>query len=234
MAAQRRRLDPDGAWSFSDILGGLDAMGLDELEQLYHRGDPEAPAAGPTPPNPLDDTMFDRVRLRMRDLCPEVSPAVADNEWVLPSRDADTVPDVGRWLAPIPSAVIDDLAANHPRAFLTEPAETTDARTSLHLFENHTRCLRGTSGTNWFGRLAPWAGTAVDTVDPDNAYAPALHRTWRAADNQRRTYMLGIFRQTDAFYVVVVLASDDGGEHRYVGAFYMQSTMSHEMDLHVQ
>jgi hypothetical protein len=234
-ARQRRRLEDDGGWSFAEILRSpseLDDMGMDELEQLYDRSQPDTPqpsAASAAPPDATADAaIIDSLRQR---LCPEA--ASSDVPFLL-SRADDSVPDVGRWLSAAPAAVIDDLAANQPRAFLTEPPETTNARTPLTLFENHTRCLRGSTSADWFRRLAPWAGTVVDTLNPDADGSPALCRTWRAADNQRRAYTLGVFRQMDAFYVVVVLASDDGAPSRYVGAFYMQSTLSHRMDLEPQ
>ena len=146
-------------------------------------------------------------------------------------READRVPDVGTVLAEMPAALIEELATNRPRAFLTEAPEATARRTPLQLFEQHTRCLRGTRGTHWIARLAPWAGVVVATREPANIDSAPLCCAWPAADVARRVYSLVVFELMPSFYVAVVLRTDgDSAESVYVGAFYMQSEQSHAAD----
>lgn len=215
------------AWSFADIL--RDA-GVDELETLSEATDERQRALPVETDAPSVDAAVARVRERTG-----LAGSLAQNVPFQLAREADGVPDVGEFLSEQPSHVIDDLAANQPRAFLTEPAETTDARTPLRLFENHTRHLRGTRSERWFAELAPWAGACVTQREPENAESPALTLGWRAVDNPRRHYHLAVFEQSALFYVAAVLYSENNErELTYVGAVYMQSVRSHEADLQVQ
>lgn len=146
-------------------------------------------------------------------------------------READRVFDVGAVLAEMPSALIEELATNRPRAFLTESPETTARRTALQLFEHHTRCLRGTRGTHWVDRLSPWAGIVVATREPANMDSSPLRCLWSAVDVARRTYSLVVFELMPSFYVATVFRVDgDATDSVYVGAFYMQSEQSHVAD----
>jgi hypothetical protein len=214
-------------WSFADIL--RDA-GVEELEEAIEETNAQQRAL----PVETDTRAVDAAIARVREFTGRTGSLTQGVPFQL-AHEADSVPDVGSFLSEMPSHVIDDLAANQPRAFLTEPPETTDARTSLRLFENHTRHLRGTRSTHWLDELAPWAGTCVVQCEPENAESAPLTLAWRAADNARRNYSLVVFEQSALFYVATVLCSDDGArELTYKGAFYMQSVRSHEVDLEVQ
>lgn len=218
----RARTEPESIW---DILGNDDAEPSDDEP-------PPATLVNRAVVNPaltqLHAHVNDLRRLTHDNRIDSTTPTTVPFQ--LP-READRVPDVGTVLAEMPSALIEELAANRSRAFLTEPLESTARRTPLQLFEQHTRCLRGTRGTQWITRLAPWAGMIVATREPANIDSAPLCRAWPAVDVARRVYSLAVFELMPSFYVAVVLRTDgDSAESVYVGAFYMQSEQSHAAD----
>lgn len=151
------------------------------------------------------------------------------------SRTPDRVFDIGAELALLPSTVIDALARDNSRAFLTEHMSVTDARRELAVFESQTNGFRGTRSKHWISQLSRWAGTVVTSREPVTPDSPPLRLTWTAIDDPQRKYLLAIFEMTPAFFVASVLYTIDRSlDAVYVGSFYMQSEQSHAADLRPQ
>lgn len=208
--ATRRRALPN----LCDILGGGGASDddSDDLAGLEARYD--ALSFSPTATVPEENAPAMQL------------PGVATDVPFLLPRAAPVVPDVAPLLAVMPRATLVQLLRDRPRAFLTEPAAVTDARLSLTLFEQHTRHLVGTDASldAWCAMLRRWAGDAVTEQRPGDYDSPPLTRGWT---RDGRTYTLLVHAPQDSFYVVGVV--EDGA--LYLGAFYMQSEQSHQLDL---
>ena len=200
----------------------------DFLDDIDYEGDNDDAAP---PPVVVDPVSTKATLCRVQETyAPEQPLTTTDVPFEL-SREPDRVVDVGEMLAVMPSAAIEALATECAYTFLTEARELTEARVELKLFEQHTRCLRGTRGTHWVRRLTPWAGMLVATREPAVPTSAPLRCMWPAADNPHRTYSLAIFELRPSFYVAAVLRTDQGCDDAiYVGAFYMQSEQSHMAD----
>ena len=147
------------------------------------------------------------------------------------SRTPDRIYNIGEDLARKKCSVIDSLARDNSRAFLTEQISVTEARHELATFESQTNALRGTCSTNWIARLAKWAGVVVTTCEPVTPDSQPLCLAWTAIDDPQRTYRLAVFEMTPSFFVVAVLYTiNQSPNYVYVGSFYMQSEQSHAAD----